>query len=33
VVAKRRSGDFREWDEIRAWTTTIADVLATAEQR
>jgi hypothetical protein len=32
-VAKRKSGDFRDWDDIRAWTATIADVLATAEHR
>jgi menaquinone-dependent protoporphyrinogen oxidase len=33
VVAKRKSGDFRNWDDVRAWTTTIADVLVAAEQR
>jgi menaquinone-dependent protoporphyrinogen oxidase len=33
VVAKRKSGDFRDWADIRAWATTIADVLATAEHR
>jgi menaquinone-dependent protoporphyrinogen oxidase len=33
MVAKRRSGDFRNWDDIRAWTTTIADVLAAAGHR
>jgi menaquinone-dependent protoporphyrinogen oxidase len=33
MVAKRKSGDFRNWDDIRAWATTIADVLATAEHR
>jgi menaquinone-dependent protoporphyrinogen oxidase len=33
MVAKRRSGDFRNWDDIRAWATTIADVLVAAEHR
>ena len=33
MVAKRKSGDFRNWDDIRVWATTIADVLATAERR
>jgi menaquinone-dependent protoporphyrinogen oxidase len=33
MVAKRKSGDFRNWDDIRVWTTTIADVLAAAERR
>jgi menaquinone-dependent protoporphyrinogen oxidase len=31
MVARRMAGDYRDWDEIRAWATTIADVLATAE--
>jgi menaquinone-dependent protoporphyrinogen oxidase len=33
MVAERRPGDYRDWDEIRAWATTIADVLATARHR
>ncbi len=33
IVAKRRSGDFRNWDDIRAWAATIADVLAAAQHR
>lgn len=33
MVVKRGSGDFRNWDDIRAWTTTIAEVLAAAERR
>lgn len=33
VVARHMAGDFRNWDEIRAWATTIADALATAERR
>jgi menaquinone-dependent protoporphyrinogen oxidase len=33
IVANRKSGDYRDWDEIRAWSATIADVLATAEHR
>jgi menaquinone-dependent protoporphyrinogen oxidase len=33
MVAKRKSGDFRDWDDLRAWAATIADVLATAEHR
>jgi menaquinone-dependent protoporphyrinogen oxidase len=33
IVAKRRSGDYRDWEEIRAWAATIANVLVAAEHR
>jgi menaquinone-dependent protoporphyrinogen oxidase len=33
MVAKGKSGDFRNWDEIRAWAATIAATLVTAEHR
>ena len=33
ILAKRRSGDFRNWDDIRAWAANVADVLAAAQHR
>lgn len=33
MVARGKSGDFRNWDEIRAWAATIADTLVTTEHR
>jgi len=33
MVARGKSGDFRNWEEIRAWAAAIADTLVTAEHR
>lgn len=33
MVAKGKSGDFRNWDEIRDWAATIADTVVTTEHR
>jgi len=32
MIAKRKSGDFRNWDDIRTWATTIADSLTPAHR-
>jgi menaquinone-dependent protoporphyrinogen oxidase len=33
LVARGKSGDFRNWDEIRAWAAAIADALVTTKNR